>query len=55
MKNIIAFGFLYLGFFCFPNLIFAQILYNPQQFYEPPGGLFDEDSIREIYLDFYEI
>ena len=54
MKNIIAFGFLYIGFFCFPNLIFAQILYNPQQFYESPGGLFDEDSIREIYLDFYD-
>ena len=31
----------------------AQFTYNPQNLYDNPGGLFDEDSLRTIYLDFY--
>jgi hypothetical protein len=37
----------------FPYFIFAQTLYNPQDLYDSPGGLFDEDSIRSIHLNFY--
>ena len=37
----------------FIPLILSQTIYNPQQFYENPGGLFDKDSIRTIYIDFY--
>ena len=40
-------------FFSFPGLILAQSLYDPQQLYDSPGGLFDEDSIRDIHLNFY--
>ena len=37
----------------FPLFISAQTLYNPQDLYDSSGGLFDEDSIRNIHLDFY--
>ena len=50
MKKTSVFIFL----FFYSNLFFSQNLYNPQQLYETPGGLFDEDSVREIYLDFYD-
>ena len=40
--------------FFFPYLIIGQTLYNPQQLYDNPGGFFEEDSIREIYLTFYD-
>ncbi|MAO02111.1 MAG: hypothetical protein CMD05_04190 [Flavobacteriales bacterium] len=50
MKKTSFFIFL----FFYSNLFFSQNLYNPQQLYETPGGLFDEDSVREIYLDFYD-
>tara|TARA_Y100000589_G_scaffold153896_2_gene146571 strand:+ start:400 stop:2184 length:1785 start_codon:yes stop_codon:yes gene_type:complete len=50
MKKTSIFIFL----FFYSNLFFSQNLYNPQQLYETPGGLFDEDSVREIYLDFYD-
>ena len=45
--------FLFICFF-FPYLIIGQTLYNPQQLYDNPGGFFAEDSIREIYLTFYD-
>ena len=45
---------LFIFLFFYSNLFFSQNLYNPQQLYETPGGLFDEDSVREIYLDFYD-
>lgn len=35
-----------------PFLLSAQSLYNPQTLYDQPGGLFDEDSIRVIDLEF---
>ena len=35
-----------------PFLLAAQSLYNPQTLYDQPGGLFDEDSIRVIDLEF---
>ena len=44
----------YLFFFTlFPFFTLAQIIYNPQDLYDIPGGLFDEDSLRTIHLDFY--
>ena len=44
----------YLFFFTLiPFFTLAQIIYNPQDLYDSPGGLFDEDSIRTIHLDFY--
>ena len=39
-------------FFIFPFALGAQNLYNPQNLYDSPGGLFDEDSIRVIDLKF---
>jgi len=38
----------------FPIISFGQSLYNPQQLYDSPAGFFDEDSIRDIYLEFYD-
>ncbi len=37
-----------------PILSFSQTVYNPYQFYESPGGLFDKDSVRSIYIDFID-
>ena len=37
-----------------PIIGFGQSLYNPQQLYDSPAGFFDEDSIRDIYLEFYD-
>ena len=36
-----------------PIFSFGQTLYNPQELYDGPGGLFDEDSLRTIELEFY--
>ena len=44
---------LILIFFIFPLFSFGQILYNPQDLYDSQGGLFDEDSLRVINLEFY--
>ena len=44
---------LILIFFIFPLFSFGQIIYNPQDLYDSQGGLFDEDSLREINLEFY--
>jgi len=42
-------------FLCFlPFSIFGQTLYYPQVAYESPGGLFDKDSLRSIYVDFQD-
>ena len=35
-----------------PFLTFSQSLYNPQDLYDLPGGVFDEDSLRVIDLEF---
>ena len=43
----------YLILFYFPILLFGQTVYSPQQLYDSSGGLFDEDSLRSIYLNFY--
>ena len=40
--------------FLFPSLVFSQSLYNPQLMYDQPGGMFEEDSLRSIYLNFYD-
>ena len=40
--------------FCLPLIVFSQNIYNPQDLYDIPGGIFDEDSLREIHLDFYD-
>ena len=39
--------------FLFPSLVFSQSLYNPQLMYDQSGGMFEEDSLRSIYLNFY--
>lgn len=36
-----------------PIFSLSQTLYNPQESYDNPGGLFDEDSLRTIDLEFY--
>ena len=36
-----------------PIFSLGQTLYNPQELYDGPGGLFDEDSLRTIELEFY--
>ena len=36
-----------------PLFSICQTLYNPQVLYDNVGGLFDEDSLRSIYLEFY--
>ena len=47
-------------FICFliliPFLGFNQeiTIYNPQDLYEQPGGLFDTDSVRTISIEFYD-
>ena len=35
-----------------PFYLLSQTLYNPQELYDNPGGLFDEDSLRTIDLQF---
>ena len=45
---------LFFFFLLSPYFLFSQILYDPQQLYDHPGGLFDHDSIREIHLNFYD-
>lgn len=35
------------------SIAFGQTKYDPQALYDPPGGLFDLDSIRTIHLNFY--
>jgi hypothetical protein len=35
-----------------PFVLAGQSLYSPQSLYDSPGGLFDEDSIRVIDLEF---
>ena len=41
-------------FFFFPFVLGAQSLYNPQALYEAPGGLFDKDSLRSMYVNFQD-
>jgi len=35
-----------------PNILAAQILYNPQDLYSSPGSLFEKDSIRTLDVQF---
>tara|TARA_B100001057_G_scaffold215043_1_gene215272 strand:- start:3394 stop:5181 length:1788 start_codon:yes stop_codon:yes gene_type:complete len=41
-----------LFFSCY--LVSAQSIYDPTVKYDASGGLFDHDSLRSIYLDFYD-
>ena len=45
----------FVAVFCvfLPVLCLSQNIYNPQDLYDSPGGLFDEDSLRVINLEFY--
>ncbi len=36
-----------------PLILLSQTIYNPQDLYDSPGGIFDEDSLRVISLEFY--
>ena len=49
MKKIILIFFIVCPFFSF-----GQNLYNPQNLYDSPGGLFDKDSLRDIYVNFQD-
>ena len=39
-------------FILFPFIGLSQTIYDPQDLYDSPGGLFDEDSLRVIELEF---
>ena len=39
-------------FIIFPFISLSQTIYDPQDLYDSPGGLFDEDSLRIIELEF---
>jgi len=41
-------------FALYPFLGDCQTIYNPEVLYDSPGGIFDKDSVRDIYLDFYD-
>ena len=49
MKKAILISFIVCPFFSF-----GQTLYNPQNLYDSPGGLFDKDSLRDIYVNFQD-
>ena len=43
-----------IAFFLFsPLLVLSQTIYDPQQMYDNTGGFFDEDSLRSVYINFY--
>ena len=39
----------------FPICVYAQEIYNSQEVYNDPMGLFDESIIRDLSIDFYDI
>ena len=41
-------------FFILPFNVISQSFYSPQNLYDDPGGIFDEDSLRTIGLQFYD-
>ena len=45
----------FIFFLLFPFICLSQTIYNPQDLYDSPGGLYDEDSLNEIHLDFYDL
>ena len=49
MKKAILISFI----FC-PFSPFGQTLYNPQNLYDSSGGLFDKDSLRDVYVNFQD-
>ncbi|PCI94427.1 MAG: hypothetical protein COB15_14195 [Flavobacteriales bacterium] len=49
MKKILVLPLLLLSFFGI-----SQTLYNPQDLYDSPTGLFDTDSLRTISINFYD-
>ena len=46
------FYIIFLFFSCY--LVSAQSIYDPTVKYDASGGLFDHDSLRSIYLNFYD-
>ena len=43
--------FLFFIFFL-PSFCFSQSIFDPQQLYDQAGGLYDKDSIRDIFIEF---
>jgi hypothetical protein len=41
-------------FFSFAFHANAQTLHNPQELYDLPGGLYEKDSLRQLYVDFVD-
>ena len=43
----------YLLFSIFLSTVYTQTIYSPQVLYDAPGGLFEQDSLRTLSLNFY--
>ena len=46
--------YIFILLFSIPNLLIAQNIYSPQLLYDGPGGLYDKDSLRSIYINFHD-
>ena len=36
------------------SLLIGQTLYDPQQLYDVPSGMYDKDSVRDLYINFQD-
>ena len=45
---------IFLLLFSIPYLLVAQNVYSPQLLYDGPGGLYDKDSLRSVYINFHD-
>ena len=45
---------IFLFFIISPLFLLGQTLYSPQGLYDDPGGLFEKDSLRSLYVEFYD-
>jgi hypothetical protein len=43
----------YFILFFSPLLLIGQNIHNPQLLYDGPGGLYEKDSLRSIYINFH--
>ena len=53
LKNNIQ-QIIFIILFFIPSLMIGQTIYNPQILYDTPGGLYEKDSLRDIYINFYD-
>ena len=45
---------IFIVLFFIPSLLIGQTIYNPQLLYDTAGGLYEKDSLRDIYVNFYD-